>query len=228
MNHGNKTNVTSNQAESGSTHLLLPAAAELAKTQIQQVDDWHVSSPDELDPTEATGSLERCAARLHLFNFKLWHEEDKARDPTATDTIIAGVKRTIDSLNQKRNDSIEKTDEAILAAISSVQRKPHATMNSETPGSILDRLSINALRIYHMEEEAQRTSATDEHRARCAQRVVLLSEQRRDLVTCLHELFENLQQGTRFMKVYRQMKMYNDPQMNPFLYGKKTPGHSSS
>jgi hypothetical protein len=199
-----------------------PHAAHLAQLQLQQVGEWHTKEPAPAAPADpSTTTLTTLADALHLFNFLLWHEEDKARDPKATDAIIAHVKRSIDSLNQKRNDSIERIDEFLIQSLSRVPVKANDTtpMNSETPGSIMDRLSINALRIFHMDEEAQRDSATMEHRNRCASRRDVLQVQRSDLTQCLNELFTDLWQGKKRLKVYRQMKMYNDPDLNPVLYG---------
>lgn len=204
--------------------MLLLDVAALAQRQEQQVAAWHEDEPEAEDGGAAiSGHAEPLSTRLHLFNFKLWHEEDRARDPMADDHVIASVKRAIDKLNQKRNDSIERIDEVLVVSLQAVEKKSGATLNSETPGSIIDRLSVNALRIYHMAEEAQRTTASPEHRAKCAARVNILREQRRDLAGCLAALLDDLAKGQRVMKVYRQMKMYNDPALNPVLYKDKDP-----
>ncbi len=155
--------------------------------------------------------------REHLVNIRLWHEEDEARRPDVGDEVIAGVKRRIDALNQERNDLIEKIDEALLRAIEAEAdgMDPDAPLHSETPGAIIDRLSILALKIYHMREEAGREDATEEHRGTSASRLAVLQEQRDDLAECLRRLMEQVVAGERRFRLYRQFKMYNDPETNP-------------
>jgi Protein of unknown function (DUF4254) len=154
----------------------------------------------------------------HSANFDLWHEEDKARSPEATDTDIAEVKHAIDRLNQRRNDLVEKIDLWLLGRLEQNEKAP---LHSETPGLMIDRLSILALKIYHTEEEEHRETATEAHRRRNADRLALLKEQRSDLAGCLDALWGEILQGTRRFKLYRQMKMYNDPELNPAVYGRK-------
>jgi hypothetical protein len=199
----------------------------LTSSQLQLVTHWHTSPPstgesgtDSDTGRPDTDTLVDHTLQLHLFNFRLWHEEDRARDPGANDSIIAAVKRSIDKLNQQRNDRIERCDEALIQKLTAVVPAPSTKYNSETPGSIIDRLSINALRIYHMDEEAQRKSASAEHRSKCAARLLVLNQQRTDLALCLSELIDELANGTKCVRVYRQMKMYNDPNLNPVLYSK--------
>jgi Protein of unknown function (DUF4254) len=158
------------------------------------------------------------AMAQHGANFELWHEEDKARSPEATDSDIAEVKHAIDRLNQKRNDLVEKMDVWLLERL---EQNEHAPLHSETPGLMIDRLSILALKIYHTEEEQHRETATEAHRRRNADRLALLKEQRSDLAGCLDALWSEILQGTRRFKLYRQMKMYNDPELNPAVYGRK-------
>jgi Protein of unknown function (DUF4254) len=152
----------------------------------------------------------------HRANFDLWHEEDRARDTSATAENIAQVKRAIDQLNQRRNDLVEKIDEALLAAVG--EQNPEAPLHSETPGLIVDRLSILSLKIYHTGEEARRESASEAHRCRNQSRLAVLEEQRSDLAHCLDQLWRQIVAGERRFKLYRQMKMYNDPELNPVLY----------
>ena len=156
----------------------------------------------------------------HRANFDLWHEEDLARDPAATDADIAADKHAIDRLNQRRNDLVEQMDQWLLCWLdgAGLCQNCGAPLNSETPGLILDRLSILALKIYHTREEANRPSATAAHRARNCQRLALLEEQRADLAHCLACLWTEIVSGNRRFKLYRQMKMYNDPDLNPVLY----------
>ena len=158
--------------------------------------------------------------RHHRANFDLWHEEDKARDPSATDAEITRVKHAIDRFNQQRNDLVEQIDVMLLAA--APPQNPEAPLHSETPGLIIDRLSILALKIYHTREEASRTSATEAHRHRNLSRLALLEEQRTDLAGCLDALWDAIQHGKRRFKLYRQLKMYNDPDLNPVVYGRSS------
>lgn len=191
---------------------------ELLQMQLEQVELWHkeaYQAPDEeIFPAKVT--------QQHRYNYELWHQEDLARDRTATDQQIATVKRNIDRLNQQRNDMIERLDEHVIHLLASARVSSHnAEMNSETPGSIIDRLSINALKIFHMQEEVMRQDVDNDHRERCQGKLTILFEQRNDLGGCLIKLFEDLSKGRKFLKVYRQMKMYNDETLNPVLYQKK-------
>jgi post-segregation antitoxin (ccd killing protein) len=155
------------------------------------------------------------AMAQHRSNFDLWHEEDKARAPEATAAEIARVKRAIDLLNQRRNDLVEKMD---VWLIERLEQNAAAALHSETPGLMIDRLSILALKIYHTRDEAYRASATEEHRMRNVERLAVLEEQRDDLAGCLDLLWAEVLGGTRRFKLYRQMKMYNDPELNPAVY----------
>lgn len=155
----------------------------------------------------------------HRYNTLLWDEEDKARRTDVDPADIAACKRLIDSYNQKRNDAIEAIDEAILHALRNVMRAADARLNSETAGSIIDRLSILTLKISHMREQTQRTDVAREHIAVCAARLQRLREQRKDLALCLDALLSGARAGSVYFKVYRQFKMYNDPTLNPWLYG---------
>ncbi len=163
-------------------------------------------------------ALMALATAQHNANFDLWHEEDKARSPQATDADIAEVKHAIDRLNQRRNDLVEQIDLWLLERLEQNEKAP---LHSETPGLMIDRLSILALKIYHTEEEEHRETATQAHRRRNADRLALLKEQRSDLAGCLDALWGEILRGTRRFKLYRQMKMYNDPELNPAVYGRK-------
>jgi hypothetical protein len=159
----------------------------------------------------------------HCCNFDLWHEEDKARAPDVSDAAIATVKRSIDKLNQRRNDTIEKLDEFILSQLQSwkVSADANAPWNSETPGSVIDRLSIMSLKVFHMHEQTQRLDATKEHIQKSRQRLEILTHQREDLTKALQILLDDLFAARKQMKIYRQYKMYNDPDANPAIYGAK-------
>ena len=195
-------------------------ASELLEQQLNEVVQWHVKAPDpDYDETSDFPSL---VSRQHYVNFELWHQEDMARDPDAPDSKIAAVKRAIDVLNQLRNDMIEQMDQYLLDELQNKKIKytSETEMNSETPGSIIDRLSINALKIYHMDEEIQRLDVTDEHQKKCSGKLSILYEQRNDLKKSLEKLLDDLSNGKKRLKIYQQMKMYNDKNLNPVLYQK--------
>jgi hypothetical protein len=155
----------------------------------------------------------------HRFNTQLWEEEDKARRRDVDDAAIAANKRAIDGFNQQRNDAIERIDEALLSRLKQVTPAPDAAQNSETGGAMIDRLSILALKVFHMDEQARRTDASPDHLAKCAERLERLQLQRDDLARCLDVLLERAAAGKAYWRVYRQFKMYNDPSLNPYLYG---------
>jgi hypothetical protein len=178
-----------------------------------------------LHETEAELAIERGADGLmaiamaqHRANFELWHEEDNARVPGVADGEIARVKHAIDRLNQRRNDLVEKMD---LWLMERLEQDVASPLHSETPGLMIDRLSILALKIYHTREEAHRASATEAHRLRNEERLRLLEEQRGDLAGCLDVLWTEVLEGRRRFKLYRQLKMYNDPELNPAVYNLK-------
>jgi hypothetical protein len=197
--------------------------------QDQATLDWHVhpalDTAPGAPPASTPVSLDSLLLAHHRANFDLWHEEDKAREPGASDARIAQVKRSIDTLNQRRNDLVEALDRALLEAAGA--QDPSAPLNSESPGLILDRLSILALKLYHTEEETHRATASDAHREKNRARLALLREQRADLAACLGHLWREVQSGTRRFKLYRQMKMYNDPDLNPAIYSHPTARKSS-
>lgn len=161
----------------------------------------------------------------HKFNYLLWHEEDIARSPDVGDEKIAQVKRAIDKYNQQRNDGIEKLDDALIVRLREYGVVPlfGSTQNTETPGSAIDRLSILSLRIYHMLEQLDRSDATAEHKEKVQNRLAIINEQHHDLSNSLQQLIDDIFAGKKVLKVYRQFKMYNDPSLNPYLYGGKQP-----
>ena len=157
--------------------------------------------------------------RQHRANFDLWHIEDEARAPGASDAELAAVKRRIDRTNQLRNDLMEELDRATQSWLEERGLpNPAAPLHSESPGLIIDRLSILALKIYHTREEAERPDAPAGHATRNRERLAILEEQRDDLAGCLDALWRETLKGSRRFKLYRQLKMYNDPSLNPAVY----------
>lgn len=183
------------------------------------VTDWHQSPV--LETAVEGDPVLTLVARQHAANFELWHIEDEARRPGATDTELAEVKRHIDRTNQRRNDAVEELDRCLLLELA-VRGLPHpeAPLHSETPGLMIDRLSILALKIYHTREETCREDAPVGHVERNCERLAILQEQRVDLAACLNTLWNEILAGTRRFKLYRQLKMYNDPTLNPAVYNK--------
>jgi hypothetical protein len=150
-----------------------------------------------------------------------WHFEDIIRDPNIDPVAALTLKRRIDASNQERTDMVEYTDSYFLQKYSHVVAKDGAKINSESPAWAFDRLSILALKIYHMNEEATRTGASEKHRDKCQAKLNILLEQRTDLSTAIDDLLNDIESGYKFMKVYKQMKMYNDDDLNPVLYQNK-------
>ena len=188
--------------------------------QLKEVEQWHEELPQ--DDSSESADFPSLVSTQHQVNFELWHQEDLARDPDVSDSKIAGVKRAIDVLNQRRNDLIEQLDQFLVNVLSreNVNTTDQTELNSETPGSMIDRLSINALKIYHMNEEIQREDVAESHREKCFGKLYVLQEQREDLRQCLDKLLVDLSTGKKRLKVYQQMKMYNDESLNPVLYWK--------
>jgi Protein of unknown function (DUF4254) len=194
-------------------------ALSITGMQDEMTTALHSAKGEHAIETGADGLMGLAIAQ-HRANFELWHEEDKARAPEVTDAEIARVKRAIDVLNQRRNDLVEKMDAWLMERL---EQNEAAPLHSETPGLMIDRLSILALKIYHTREETQRISATEAHRARNKKRLMLLELQREDLAGCLDSLWAEVRGGTRRFKLYRQMKMYNDPELNPAMYEGRQP-----
>ena len=155
----------------------------------------------------------------HRCNCLLWDEEDLARRRNVPDSEIAGNKRAIDGYNQKRNDAIERIDEQLLAKFASVKRNECAKLNSETPGAMVVRLSILSLKIHHMRLQTLRSDVASVHIENCLLKLNRLNEQRTDLASCFDRLLAECAGGAAWFKVYRQFKMYNDPALNPAVYG---------
>lgn len=181
------------------------------------VEEWHHDTPasPESDPVLALVALQ------HQANFELWHIEDEARRPGASDAELADVKRRIDRTNQRRNDAVEELDRYLLTELAALGLpNPAAPLHSETPGLMIDRLSILALKIYHTREETCRNDSPPGHIERNCERLAILEEQRADLTACFDHLWIEILAGKRRFKLYRQLKMYNDPALNPAIYGK--------
>ena len=150
-----------------------------------------------------------------------WHLEDIIRDPAIDPVKALAIKRRIDKSNQDRTDLVELIDSFFLDKYKHVKVSPNATINTESPAWAVDRLSILTLKIYHMREEVERADATPEHKERCERKLAVLLEQKKDLSLALDQLLTDIHDGKKYRKVYKQMKMYNDPSLNPVLYGKK-------
>lgn len=197
----------------------------IVEMQIDCVARWHKEPIDNPFGEPTTNSLDVApiACRQHQFNYLLWHEEDIARSPDVSDAQIASVKRNIDKYNQQRNDWIEKIDDWITdqLAASNIKHSENARLNTETPGSATDRLSIMSLRIYHLEEQLERTDIDEAHRDKVNHRLAVCRLQHADLSQSLRELLDDIANGRKRHRTYRQMKMYNDPTLNPYLYSRK-------
>ncbi len=193
----------------------LPPVEKITGLQIDTVAAWHEGPI--VNPYEG---FQQLVCQQHEYNYRLWHEEDIARSPTADDARIAAVKRAIDKLNQQRNDLIEKLDDAISDVLANLRIEPaaEAPINTETPGSAIDRLSIMSLRLYHYREQLEREDADAEHRRKVAARIDLCQQQHADLSRSLQQLLDDIFRGSKRHQTYRQMKMYNDPSLNPEIY----------
>lgn len=184
--------------------------------------DYHVTdSIDAKAPTPyPAGSVEAVLYAKNWIDAAQWHMEDIIRDPDIEPAAALVLKRRIDRSNQERTDMVEELDTYFRNLYADVRPAADATINTESPAWALDRLSILALKIYHMERETERKDADAAHIARCQGRLDVLREQREDLTAAIDSLLDDIAAGRKYMKVYRQMKMYNDPATNPVLYKK--------
>ena len=188
----------------------------------QAIRDYHIKDNIE-SPINNPYEREEIENRLYMkcwIDTVQWHFEDIIRDPHIDPVEALSLKRRIDRSNQDRTDLVEQIDSYFRLKYSDVQILPDARLNTESPAWAIDRLSILALKIYHMREQAERTDATAEHREKCGAKLQVLLEQQRDLSLAIDQLLDDIQAGRKYMKVYRQMKMYNDPSTNPVLYKK--------
>ncbi|MEM6864889.1 MAG: DUF4254 domain-containing protein [Bacteroidota bacterium] len=165
--------------------------------------------------------VEHLLYRKNWIDTVQWHYEDIIRDPSIAPVDALDLKRKIDASNQDRTDLVEYIDGYFLNKYQSVEVLQNATINTESPAWAIDRLSILALKIYHMEEEVNRDDATKEHIAKCDEKLGVLLEQRKDLSIAIDQLLADIESGKKYMKVYKQMKMYNDDELNPILRGQK-------
>ena len=170
---------------------------------------------------EKTNLLEHLLYRKCWIDTVQWHYEDIIRDPNIDPVAALKLKRQIDASNQDRTDMVEYIDSYFLQKYSDVQPKSDAKINSESPAWAIDRLSILALKIYHMNEEVERPDASDAHKHNCQTKLNVLLEQRKDLSKAIDDLLDDIENGDKYMKVYKQMKMYNDDELNPVLRGQK-------
>ncbi len=189
---------------------------------LQAIRDYHLK--DHVD-TEINNPYERNTIEHSLYlkcwiDTVQWHLEDIIRDPHIDPTEALGLKRRIDRSNQDRTDLVEEIDSYFRMTYSEVTPLPDARLNTESPAWAIDRLSILALKIWHMQEQTERKDVDAEHIARCQAKLNVLLEQQKDLSTAIDQLLEDIEAGRKYMKVYRQMKMYNDPSTNPILYKK--------
>ncbi len=211
------------------------ALAEAFDCQLAAVAQWHQAEPGDFpepcpapspDPHSGLAAFAETMIRQHLANFRLWHVEDLARLKESGAEAVAQCKYDIDRLNQRRNDLIEGLDRCLVALLApalpplpdGVGAERH---NTETIGSAVDRMSIFSLKIFHMEEQTRRSDVGLEHLETCCRKLDLLSEQRRDLGKSVLDLVDEYAAGTKRPKVFYQFKMYNDPSLNPALYGNK-------
>lgn len=189
----------------------------------QVIKDYHVH--DNIDqpmvnPYQA-GTIEFDLYTKNWIDTVQWHFEDIIRDPQIDPAEALVLKRRIDKSNQDRTDLVERIDSWFWTKYKDIAVRPDATINTESPAWAVDRLSILALKIYHMKEQVERLDASEEHKAKCQQKLDVLLEQRKDLSTAIDQLLADIEAGKKYMKVYKQMKMYNDESTNPVLYKKK-------
>jgi hypothetical protein len=187
------------------------------------IDDYHLT--DDVDapmpcPYES-GTIEADLYRKNWIDTVQWHLEDIIRDPDINPVEALALKRRIDRSNQERTDLVETIDSYFYTRYHDILPLPGATINTESPAWAVDRLSILALKIFHMQEQAGRADATPQHRQACNRKLDVLLQQRADLSTAIDQLLDDIQAGRKYIRVYKQMKMYNDVDTNPILYGKK-------
>lgn len=189
----------------------------------ESINRYHVN--DDVDSVIVNpyedGCIEHDLYQKNWIDTVQWHLEDIIRDPQIDPVEALALKRRIDRSNQERTDLVEAIDSYFYTLYHAVEVQPTATINTESPAWAVDRLSILALKIYHMQEQVNRKEASEEHRRKCQEKLDVLLQQRIDLSTAIDQLLADFEAGRKYMRVYKQMKMYNDPTTNPVLYGKK-------
>nr|WP_298997626.1 DUF4254 domain-containing protein [uncultured Allomuricauda sp.] len=189
----------------------------------ESINTYHIKDDVYQDFTNPypKDKIEHLLYRKNWIDTVQWHYEDIIRDPNIDPAEALDLKRKIDASNQDRTDLVEYIDSYFLKKYQSVEVLSNATINTESPAWAIDRLSILALKIYHMQEEVNRTDASPEHVEKCASKFDVLLEQRKDLSSAIDQLLADIEAGKKYMKVYKQMKMYNDDELNPVLRGQK-------
>lgn len=189
----------------------------------KSIDTYHIKDDvyQEFKNPYPKDKIEHLLYRKNWIDTVQWHYEDIIRDPEIDPVDALDLKRKIDASNQDRTDLVEYIDSYFLNKYQSVRPKETATINTESPAWAIDRLSILALKIYHMQEEVNRTDASPEHIQKCADKLAVLLEQKKDLSAAIDQLLADIETGNKYMKVYKQMKMYNDEELNPVLRGQK-------
>lgn len=188
------------------------------------INDYHQKDnvyAEMNNPYDKENLIEHLLYNKNWIDTVQWHLEDIIRDPEIDPNEAIKIKRWIDKSNQERTDMVEYIDSWFLQKYANVEIQPDAKINTESPAWAIDRFSILALKVYHMREEANREDASDEHRKNCQNKLDVLLEQHKDLSTAIEELIEDIEAGRKYMKVYKQMKMYNDDELNPVLRERK-------
>ena len=190
----------------------------------QAISTYHIKNDVDQDMPSPfdKGSIEDLLFTKNWIDTVQWHYEDIIRDPDIEPNAALALKRQIDASNQNRTDLVEYLDAYFLEQYKSVEIDENASINTESPAWAFDRLSILALKIYHMQEEASREDASEEHLKACKQKLDILLEQKEDLSAAIEQLLNDISQGKKYMKVYKQMKMYNDDELNPVLRAKRS------
>ena len=189
----------------------------------QSINDYHVqdSIETQIKNPYPKNQFEHLLYQKNWIDTVQWHLEDIIRDPEIEPVEALKIKRVIDASNQKRTDLVEFIDGYFLNKFKDIEPNENATLNSETIAWALDRLSILALKIFHMSEESSRENAEQSHKTSCQNKLDILNEQKIDLSTAIDQLIEDIEKGNKYMKIYKQMKMYNDEELNPVLYKAK-------
>jgi len=189
----------------------------------QSINDYHVkdSIETQIKNPYPKDQFEHLLYQKNWIDTVQWHLEDIIRDPEIEPAEALKIKRVIDASNQKRTDLVEFIDGYFLNKFKDIEPNKNATLNSETIAWALDRLSILALKIFHMSEEANRENAEESHKTSCQNKLDVLNEQKIDLSTAIDQLIQDIEKGNKYMKIYKQMKMYNDEELNPVLYKAK-------